>query len=497
MYFETDENCRLLQEKVSSLLAKRKKKAKGSGKGSTKRNTQQPLSMVTNYSALLVIQTNRSQPFLDRLSKRVQISTEEASIVCGKIPIISGAILSMARDVEEMIPLHITFTKLAKVLGNAQSLSLIIAKYDVEMESARMIDFGSTYDTITKQADKTETERANSIPAGSERSIAEATYKELTKVQVEMDPDLKKLNDYGKVDDFRKEIRCRVRECLKHRDDIDVLVSVLSKCCAADYLTRNVTISQVLLDSDQEDAWELYRKEMPEHLQAAKGNFLNLSICAFKKILRKALGATDNSIREIGVRLTIKICKDLRNWRRKEVHPALADAQNFRPLTGDIATPRENAGLFIDNNYNAGNASKSSSQTKQQCMATRIIMLLELCDILEHIFKANNIDTCSFKSTKEVLFYLPSDDLVGRRVGLFEKIETYKGYHDGSNNFLLSDDDVEDMKYLVTKATKKKLALDNFMAFLNLAGSQEDRQSTAQVYIDLLQHFCTGDGEEE
>ena len=124
-------------------------------------------------------------------------------------------------------------------------------------------------------------------------------------------------------------------------------------------------------------------------------------------------------------------------------------------------------------------------------------MLLELCDVLEQIFKANNIDTRSFKSMKEFLFYLPSDDLVGRRVGLFEKVDTYKGYFDGSNDFILTVDDVEEMNYLVTKATKKKLALDNFMAFLNLAGTQEHRQSTAQVYIDLLEHFRTSDGEEE
>ena len=453
--------------------------------------------MGLDYAALLVIHTNRSQPFLDRLSKRVQISTEEASIVCGKIPIISGAILSMARDVEEMIPLHITFTKLAKVLGNVQSLSLIVAKYDVEMKIARMIDFGSTYDTITKQADKTETERANSILAGSERIIAEAIYEEFAKVQIEVDLDLKHLQDNGKLDDLRKEIKCRVRECLKHRDEIDVLVSVLSKCCAADYLTRNVTISQVLLDSDQKDAWELYCKHMPEHLQVAKETFLNLTICAFKKILRKALRATDKSIRESGVRLTIKICKDLRNWRRKEVRPALANAQNFCPLTGEIGTPTENAGLFIDNDYNDTNVGKSSSQTKRQCTATRILMLLELCDILEQIFKANNVETRGFKNIKEMLLYLPSEDLLGPRVGIFEKNDTYKGYWDGSNDLTLTVDDLEDIQYLVAKAANNKRSLDEYMAFVQLAGSHEQNQSTAQVYIDLLQHFRTDDGEEE
>mmetsp|Transcript_21878 Transcript_21878/g.62747 ORF Transcript_21878/g.62747 Transcript_21878/m.62747 type:complete len:127 (-) Transcript_21878:373-753(-) len=108
------------------------------------------------------------------------------------------------------------------------------------------------------------------------------------------------------------------------------------------------------------------------------------------------------------LRLSIKISTGLRNKARKQVLPAWAQAQNFHSQTGEVGTTTEESGLFVDNN---DNYSKSSQQTKQQCMATRILLMLELCHFIDLLFKANTVDFGSFKSTRELLFYLSSEDL--------------------------------------------------------------------------------------
>jgi len=50
--------------------------------------------------------------------------------------------------------------------------------------------------------------------------------------------------------------------------------------------------------------------------------------------------------------------------------------------------------------------------------------------------------------------------------------------------------DVEKMQCLVMKAANNKCSLNEYTAFVNLTGSHEHRESTAQVYADPLEPFC-------
>lgn len=488
-HISLDEQCRSLQEKAASKLAARRNAA---GKSAAKRRTlQSSTQLIPDDSMLTTIWSKRANAFCLRIANK-SIGSDENRIVAGNAPFIPGAVKTFIENVQKSVPLRHTFSKLCEVLSSKQTFAVIVSEHDSKMVRARMIDFCSTYDTITKQADKSETERANSIAVGAGKSTMEALYEELTEVLVATVPALKKLQDDGLIEDLREEVETRIRGFLKYRKEIDVLLSNLSKCSAADHLIRRVSLRQVLSFDDVLVAWSLHStfSETPMALDV----FPDISVSDYRAILNKALRSDDLAIKEKALRLTLNLSTGLREKKNGEVLPEWANAQNACPQTGEIATPAENSGLFVDND---ATHAKGNTQTSRQCMAVRSIMLQMLASHIELILEANNIDMKLLESASELLLYLPSDDLCGGAIGLFEKSKTYEGLTDGTGNPTLAAKDIGKIEKLITKASKNKRILGEFTGIANLTGSQEHRQSTAQVYVDLLQHFRTGDGEEE
>lgn len=68
----------------------------------------------------------------------------------------------------------------------------------------------------------------------------------------------------------------------------------------------------------------------------------------------------------------------------------------------------------------------------------------------------------------------------------YSSIRTYEGWFpdvDGPDlDLTLPEDVVKRIQSVVDKAAKSRIALSEYMTFLNVVGSQERRQSTAQVY---------------
>lgn len=466
-----------LELKASVALRERKKKAKTS----------------SDHATFVVTQTQRANAFCSRLNAKMKKDINlENLIVCGKAPLIPGVVMILIESGKSGVPLHCTLEKLCKVLNSNQSLAMLVAENDSDRAKARRINFTST-STLGSIATEAERNVANPNIGTNDRSASteDALIEELTDLLVKTEPSFKKLQDAAKFVELKEKVVIKLREYLNYRTKVESFLSVVSKGCAVDHLLRNVIMEQVLTEPEIMEAWALHSKFSVKRLEF--NAFAKITVSDFRVVLRNAL--VDVSAKKTAITLTIKISTSLRERRNTSILPAWADSQNVRPHTGEIAIPTEVSGLFVDN---TDTYTKSSQQTKQQCMAVRVAWLPLLDPIIRPILEANNIDMKGFDSLDEILWYQSSRQLGGPDVGIFEILDTYAGWFaDGPDlDFTLPENVVKRIQSAVDKASKNKLTLNEFMAFLNLAGSREHREATAEVYVDLLEHFRTSDGEE-